>query len=77
MPTPRRSATSTAVRSSPKSATGAKSISPSNRTRFMLESVAEPLAAITSRSFSSVVRAPQEPTRMTDLTPYSVISSWV
>ena len=35
------------------------------------------IAAITSPRLRSIARAPQEPIRITERTPYSLISSWV
>jgi hypothetical protein len=44
--------------------------------RFIDESVQAPEATTTSRSARRSVSAPQEPTRTTDCTSYSLKSSW-
>ncbi len=48
---------------------------PSNRIRFIEESVHAPEAITTSRSATSSVKEPHEPTRMIDSTSYSFSSS--
>lgn len=71
---PAVSAASTALRTSPKSAIAAKSLSLKRR-RFTLESVLAPMPITTSRSLTSRLIAPQEPTRIMVFTSNSVISS--